>query len=1259
VTLDHERVRELLVAASNLPPAERALFLDQECDNVFLREEVESLLRHTPTSADTIEHVTIAPASGKVNDHKYEPGDCIGNYEIISELGAGGFGIVYLAKQNEPVSREVALKVLLSKRCTDAFIRGFDAERQTLANMSHPGIAHFYDAGITQYNQPFFVMEYISGQPITKYCDQNRLSIKQRLLLFLDVCKAVQHAHHKGVIHRDLTPNNILVSQGDDGMPRAQIIDFGISRKTNEEAVDVMGTLIYMSPEQATRNRWVDARSDIYTLGVVLYELLVGQPPFDLDLLKGVARQAQLKLIQEQAPPTPSSKLSGLLDYETEAIADARQIKMGPLHKLLRSELDWIPRKALEKDPDFRYSTVSSFGDDIVRYLKGLPLQAAPDSNSYRMKKIFKRHRGKFVAVTATLFLLLAGIVLVSYFALEANREKNISLQTQQILESQLYLNHIEKAKAAIDREAWALAREELTKAQGFTEVDNQMELPFEWQYLNAQTDDSLVCVQTNQLESVSSNFSIFIDSGFMRGIYPGSITILDTQTNAEVVTLKPGGPVGPHVLAPDGVHFVYSTSPPITLPKPPSNRDIAGADVMSGSASQPSEDTYPSGILYVWNIEEGKEVAAMHLEEPSGSICAIKFSPDGHSVFVGYSSGMVCQWELVTGRKLSQFRGHLSSISTMAINSGGTRLATASSKSKTSSMTGSEIRVWDIQKGDELVVIDQPPGFVDKIVFQDNGSKAVACVRLGGLNIWAKEGKTTITPEVLGKTEYECHIFDIESGEELGILEHQVNSVGAAIFAGKHGVRLILGLSNGQIQVWTTKGDLRKMLTLNGHDDRVISLELSDDHRELISKSSDKTTRTWDITTEDDIQYPTEQLPVQYFVYAPDSSLFVTCDFLSAKLWDAQTYEQLASYTDGPEHPSSVRAFFSPNGKHLKIYRSSPQSGLPPRIDTYDMRSGEMLSRYTWPSFLNTPAPDNISMDGSLVLANNRPNDTMIIWNIQDDVEIATLPDNVSSSCKGVFSHDNLHLAVFENPKLSTPFEKSTPKMANYQSQLKLFITNNGKQLLTKSFNSQIANVVFSPDKTHLAIRCSDFISLLNLKTGEEVGKANCKSTQMTFSPDGARLFTSNLLEEPNQFPYGLPQKYLQVWDIESFIEVLSIRKPLFDLFALDPRGTEVALIKQIQSKFYILDTKSKSKVAIERSKALNRSEHLSKIADSWISEMGDNTNGVLSKFASESTNYSDSEQAILRNQLLKKLTEQSKIRQDDEHKANDISSQ
>ncbi|MAB82962.1 MAG: serine/threonine protein kinase, partial [Phycisphaerae bacterium] len=435
-----QRARTLFLTASELPPAERDTFLDRECgEDELLRRCVDDLLRFSPTK------VTIAMDPPPSGGPRYAPADCIGDYEIVQPLGEGGFGIVYLATQREPVTRQVAVKVMRSVRQGDTFIKAFEAERQTLAKMAHPGIAHFYDAGITEYDQPYFVMEYVPGIPITRFCDEHRLDIRQRLALMAEVCRAVQHAHTKQVIHRDLTPNNILVSMDEDGTPRPRIIDFGIAMGVDEDSSRIIGTPSYMSPEQATPDLDVDTRSDIYTLGAVLYELLVGQPPLTQEMLQNAQQQAVFKLVREAKIPDPSTRLSDVLD---PGMVEARRVSQAALLRMLRRELDWIPRKAMKKNPEERYATASDLAADIDDFLDGRPITAAGQRRGYRFRKTLQRHKFAFAASLLVLLSLLGGVVATSLYAAEATRSADEATRERMRAEDNAEEAQQQRAKA-------------------------------------------------------------------------------------------------------------------------------------------------------------------------------------------------------------------------------------------------------------------------------------------------------------------------------------------------------------------------------------------------------------------------------------------------------------------------------------------------------------------------------------------------------------------------------------------------------------------------------------------------------------------------------------------------------------------------------------------------------------------------------------------------------------------------------------------
>jgi len=359
-------------------------------------------------------------------------GGHIGRYKLLSILGEGGMGIVYLAEQQEPIRRKVALKVIKPGMDSKRVMARFEAERQALALLDHPNIAHVHDAGKTESGRPYFVMEHVKGLPINEHCDHHKLNIERRLRLFQQVCQAVQHAHQKGIIHRDIKPSNILVStQDDQAVPK--IIDFGVAKALAQpltertlatEDSQLLGTPEYMSPEQvdmATED--IDTRSDIYSLGVLLYVLLTGALPFDSDTLRTGGIEHIRQVIRETNPKTPSTRLNKLGE-DAKEVAENRQTEIGTLAKHLRKELEWIPLKAMRKDRSERYRSASELADDIENYLTGLPLIAARQRTGYKVKKFVRRNSVLVGGIAALLIVLVAGVVISMFFAIRAERAR-------------------------------------------------------------------------------------------------------------------------------------------------------------------------------------------------------------------------------------------------------------------------------------------------------------------------------------------------------------------------------------------------------------------------------------------------------------------------------------------------------------------------------------------------------------------------------------------------------------------------------------------------------------------------------------------------------------------------------------------------------------------------------------------------------------------------------------------------------------------
>src|SRR5215472_14727055 len=333
----------------------------------------------------------------------------IGPYRLLQMIGEGGMGEVWLTEQKTPLHRTVALKLIKAGMDTKVVVARFESERQALALMDHPNIARVFDAGSTAEGKPFFVMEYVPGLPITEYCDKHRLTVNERLALLMQVCDGVQHAHQKAIIHRDSKPSNVLVVE-QDGKPVPKIIDFGLAKATAQRLTDktmftelgmMVGTPEYMSPEQLDqREQNIDTRTDVYSLGVILYQLLVGVLPFDAKGLRATGLEAILRVVREQEPLKPSTKIRAMGDA-SKAFAEKRKESPNSFARRLQGELDWITMKALEKDRNRRYGSAAEFADDIRRYLEDRPITARPASASYQLRKFALRHKTLAAAVAA------------------------------------------------------------------------------------------------------------------------------------------------------------------------------------------------------------------------------------------------------------------------------------------------------------------------------------------------------------------------------------------------------------------------------------------------------------------------------------------------------------------------------------------------------------------------------------------------------------------------------------------------------------------------------------------------------------------------------------------------------------------------------------------------------------------------------------------------------------------------------------------
>jgi len=431
----------------------RAEYIDGACGaEAALRQRVHDLLLVHAKVGGFLEQPAVGPESEAHSEGAIAAptaaealGTQIGPYKLLQKLGEGGMGTVFMAEQEAPVRRRVALKIIKAGMDSAHVSARFEQERQALAVMDHPNIAKVLDAGTTLNGLPYFVMELVKGIPITKYCDQEHLTTQERLELFVPVCLAVQHAHQKGIIHRDLKPSNVIIALY-DGKPVPKVIDFGVAKAISQKLTEktmftevgqMIGTLEYMAPEQAELNNVdIDTRVDIYSLGVILYELLTGTPPFTSKQLRSAAFGEMLRIIREVEPPKPSTKLSS--SEELPAIAFQRKLEPKHLTRLVRGDLDWIVMKALAKDRSRRYATPAGFAEDIERYLADEPVLAGPPSAGYRVRKFVRRNRGRVLAASLVVLAMVGGVIGSTIGFLRADKAANAERQAKVTAQNRL-----------------------------------------------------------------------------------------------------------------------------------------------------------------------------------------------------------------------------------------------------------------------------------------------------------------------------------------------------------------------------------------------------------------------------------------------------------------------------------------------------------------------------------------------------------------------------------------------------------------------------------------------------------------------------------------------------------------------------------------------------------------------------------------------------------------------------------------------------